>query len=83
MRAAILDAAQFGRTSGMAAEIVRCRQINATLGTNLTPWELAQAPDEWLTAVEMWGEELPKAQAWVKETQAGLARLREKNERRQ
>jgi anti-sigma factor RsiW len=76
MRGAILDAAQFGKTSGMAAEIVRCRMMNEALGTDLRPWELGDVPEEWLTAVEMWAVELPKARAWWAESQAAVARVR-------
>lgn len=62
----------------MAAMIVRAKQINGMLGTNLAPWELQEIPDDWLTALEMWAEEFPKAQAWKAEADRALARLRSK-----
>ncbi len=78
MRAAVLDAAQFGKASGMAALIVRAREINRMLGTNLAPWELESLPDEWVTALEVWAEDYPKAKAWMAEADQALARLRSK-----
>jgi hypothetical protein len=77
MRSAMLDAAQFGKTSGMAAKLIRCAQINRMLGTQLTPWELDELPDEWLTALELWSAEYPRAKAWAAEAQASLQKLRD------
>ena len=76
MTSQILDAAQFGKARGMTALIVRTRQINAMLGTGLAPWELAEMPEEWMTALEMWMDEYPKAVIWQAQVNESLARLR-------
>lgn len=76
MKEAILSAAQFGRVTGMAADIVRCGMINRTLGTSFAPWELGDLPEEWIGAIEMWSEEFPRAQRWAREARAALDRLR-------
>ena len=60
---------------------MRCRQVNQLLGTNLGPWDLAGLPDEWMTALEMWIDELPKVRAWQKESAEALARVRERGRR--
>ena len=64
--------------SGIGALIVRCWQVNQLLGTNLGPWDLAGLPDEWMTALEMWIDDLPKVRAWQKESAEALARVRER-----
>lgn len=76
MRDAILDAAQFGRYSGMAGKIYICGQINRALGTHLTPWELDEAPFDWVTALEMWVMDYPRARTWSEEVRKNLERLR-------
>jgi len=82
MTSAILDAAQFGKTAGMAAEIIRCRLINQQLGTNIPPWEMEHYPEEWLAAVEMMSTDLPRAREWAEATQQSLAKLREQRKQR-
>lgn len=62
----------------MAADIARCGAINRMLGTNLAPWEIDELPEEWISAIELWAEELPRAQQWAREADAALARLRSK-----
>jgi hypothetical protein len=52
--------------------------VNQLLGTNLGPWDLAGLPDEWMTALEMWIDDLPKVRAWQKESAEALARVRER-----
>jgi hypothetical protein len=74
----MLSLAASRRTQGMGALIVRCQQVNRLLGTTLGPWELEELPDEWLTALEMWVDEMPKAQAWQAESKAALERARNK-----
>lgn len=66
------------RQGGMAAAITRCREVNRLLGTSLGPWDLMDLPEEWLTALEMWVDDLPKVRAWQAESQAALARVRHK-----
>lgn len=65
-----------GRVNGLGALILRCQQFNRLLGTSLGPWELEQLPEEWLTALEVWVDELPKVKAWQAESAAALARVR-------
>jgi hypothetical protein len=76
MKAAILDLAGKRSVSGMAAQIVRCGQINQMLGTDLRPWELDQIPDEWMTAFEVWIDGVPKARAWQGQIDEAMKRLR-------
>jgi hypothetical protein len=71
-----MDLASRGSVSGPAAAIVRCQQLNRVLGTNLGPWDLAGIPDEWLTALDVWTEGLPKVQEWKRESKAALERVR-------
>lgn len=78
MSAAILAAAEKKSFSGMAAQIMFCQQINRTLGTHLTPWELEELPEEWAIGLEMWIYDLPKASVWRSEIDASMARLRNK-----
>lgn len=68
---------------GMAALIVRTRQINQVLGTNLGPWDLGDLPDEWLTALEMWIDGAPAVESFQEQMAAALARVRGKGQRRQ
>src|SRR5512147_2578412 len=72
----ILSAARTKKVSGMGAQIIRTKQINQALGTNLAPWDLDQVPDDWLSAVEMWSEDYPKAVDWQRQIDASLARVR-------
>lgn len=60
----------------MAAMILRCKQVNATLGTSLAPWELMEMPEEWLMGIEMMIDDYPRAREWQKQVEASLARLR-------
>jgi len=79
MSAAILAVAEKKAFGGMAAQIVLSQQINGILGTDLAPWELEELPDEWITALEMWIYDLPKAGAWRAKIEESMARLRERN----
>lgn len=56
--------------------IIKCQKINRMLGTSLGPWDLERMPEDWMAALEMWADELPKAQAWHAESQAALDRVR-------
>jgi hypothetical protein len=60
----------------VAAAIVRCQQINRLLGTNLGPWDLGGLPEEWLTALELWVDEMPRIKQWQAESAAALAKVR-------
>jgi hypothetical protein len=64
----------------MAALIIKCQKINRMLGTNLGPWDLEKLSEEWCSALEMWADELPKAQAWQAESQAALDRVRNRKQ---
>lgn len=81
MSAAILAAAEKKSFGGMAAQIVLSQQINRILGTHLAPWELEDLPDEWITGLEMWIYDLPKASVWRSQIDVAMARLR--NQRKQ
>ena len=65
-----------GTATGMMAQMLRTKQVNSVLGTNLAPWEIDQVPEEWLSAAEMWATEYPKAVEWQRQIDASLARLR-------
>lgn len=64
------------RAGGMAALIIKCQKINRMLGTNLGPWDLERLPEEWLTALEIWADEMPKVEEWQRESKAALERVR-------
>lgn len=76
MTQAVLDAARFGRASGMAADILRCRQINQWLGTHITPWELDNIPAEWITALDVWTDGYPRVLQWSQQLDESMRRLR-------
>lgn len=79
MSEAILAAAENRPVSGMAAQIARAAQVNRMLGTQLAPWEFEQMPAEWVTALEMWVDELPRAREWKAEVNAAVAKLRKRS----
>ena len=76
MSAAILDLASKNGISGMAAQIIRAKQFNTVMGTDIRPWELESIPADWLSALEMWVDERPRVAQWQGQVDEALARLR-------
>lgn len=64
----------------MAAQIIRTRQINMLLGTQILPWELDDMPADYYDGLVAWIEDVPKAQEWQSKVDESLARLRSRNQ---
>ena len=52
---------------------------NRFMGTHLTPWELKEVPDEWIEAIDMVKDDLPKVKDWQDKIDESLARLRRRD----
>ncbi len=77
-----MAAAEHRSVEGMAALILRSRQINRFCGTNLAPWELEALPAEWQDGLEMLVDDLPRVETWKNEVSAAMQRLRDRQQRR-
>lgn len=68
--------------NGMAAWVIKARAVNHYLHTDITPWELAALPVDWLDAIDMVMGGLPKVQEWrqdVAEAQENLKKRTSRN----
>jgi hypothetical protein len=67
--------------NGMAAWVMKARQVNHYLNTDIMPWELMKVPVEWLDAIDAVMGGLPKVQDWQNQVEAAREDLKRRTSR--